>query len=93
MILPTTGSNGTNVVWYSSDESVINPNNGVVTRPTTTGDVVVTLTALISLPEYEGKITKTFNLTVKTFSYFPSGIFFWKKRARQEWANVHLCPG
>jgi uncharacterized repeat protein (TIGR02543 family) len=66
VILPTTGSNGTNVVWYSSDESVINPNNGVVTRPTTTGDVVVTLTALISLPEYEGKITKTFNLTVKT---------------------------
>lgn len=46
--LATSGANGTNIVWTSDNEAVINPTTGVVTVPTE-GQATVELTATVSL--------------------------------------------
>lgn len=47
--LPTTGENGATISWNSSNNGVINPETGEVTRPSfSQGDINVTLTATIT---------------------------------------------
>lgn len=61
--LPTTGYAGSNIVWYSSDSSVISP-DGIVNRPDgmTQPDKEVTLTASISYGYYTKYKTFTFKV-------------------------------
>ncbi len=60
--LPASGSNGTTIVWSSSDESIIDT-NGDVNRPLKTeDDVLVTLTATITKNGQQQ--TKEFNVYV-----------------------------
>ncbi|TAJ48564.1 MAG: hypothetical protein EPO52_10610 [Herbiconiux sp.] len=59
--LVTTGANGSTVAWASDRPDVI-ANDGTVTRPTTGGDVLVTLTATLELA---GRTTtRVFEVTV-----------------------------
>lgn len=46
--LSTTGGNGSLIAWASSNEDLINPNNGTVTMPAS-GQEIVTLAATLSL--------------------------------------------
>ncbi|HEY1405123.1 MAG TPA: immunoglobulin-like domain-containing protein, partial [Spirochaetota bacterium] len=63
LYFPTTGASGTTITWSSSNTGVI-ANNGMVTRPASgTADVVVTITATIS--KGSATDTKTFTVTVK----------------------------
>lgn len=62
LTLPTVGSNGTIISWSSSDTGVIN-NNGIVIRPpSTASNVTVTLTATITKGAEAD--TKQFTVTV-----------------------------
>ncbi|HBD73992.1 MAG TPA: hypothetical protein DC003_00315, partial [Acholeplasmataceae bacterium] len=60
--LPTTGANGTTIVWTSDNEAVINPTTGAVTVPTD-GQVTVELTATVSLGSATA-VVKTFTVKV-----------------------------
>ena len=63
LALPGSGSNGTMVVWTSSDDAYVS-NAGAVTRPSlAAGDQTVTLTATIS--KGDASDTKVFTLVVK----------------------------
>ncbi len=55
--LPTEGANGSTITWSSSDPAVINPANGVVTRPALTKSVTITATI-------DGSLTKAFSFRV-----------------------------
>ncbi|MFC5649996.1 immunoglobulin-like domain-containing protein [Paenibacillus solisilvae] len=62
--LPTKGSYGSTIKWYSSMTSVISDNGSVVNRPARgKGDAIVTLIAIIS--SGNAADVKTFYLTVK----------------------------
>ncbi|GAA2042196.1 hypothetical protein GCM10009819_30660 [Agromyces tropicus] len=62
LALPTSGVNGSDVSWQSSDPSVVS-DTGAVTRPSAAaGDAVVTLTATVSSGDADG--TKAFEATV-----------------------------
>jgi len=63
LTLPTVGANGSSIVWYSSNTSVI-ADNGTVVRPAAgSGDKTITLSAIIVKDAvFE---TKVFNVTVK----------------------------
>jgi hypothetical protein len=68
--LPTGGANGTTITWNSSNPSIIS-NTGNVIRPSTGGDVEVTLTATIT--RGTASDTKTFPVTVRT-TYVAPGV-------------------
>lgn len=61
LMLPTTGIDGSTISWSSSNTAVVS-NSGVVTRPVT-GDANVTLTATISVSSASD--TEAFPVTVK----------------------------
>jgi len=63
LTFPTTGINGSTIVWVSGNEAVISDDGKTVVRPTGTQDVQVTLTAIIL--SGGSADTKTFTLTVK----------------------------
>jgi len=68
--LPTTAQYDTTITWSSSDESVVNPFNGLVTPPKWgEGDKTVTLTALIENFGYS--LTKEFEFVVAESTVFP----------------------
>ena len=69
--LVTTGQNGVTITWMSDNESVIST-MGQVTRPTTGGNVIVTLTA--TLTKGSASDTKTFMVTVITMDSTPSTV-------------------
>lgn len=61
--LPTIGSNGSTILWTSSDNALINPATGAVVMPQS-GQVVVTLTATLSLNA--ATKVQTFEVTLGT---------------------------
>lgn len=61
--LPTTGSNGSAIVWTSSNNALIDPATGAVVMPQS-GQVVVTLTATLSLNA--ATKVQTFEVTLGT---------------------------
>jgi len=61
--LPTTGVNGSSIVWISSNNAVISDDGKTVVRPTGTSDVRVTLIAIIV--SGGASDTKEFTVTVK----------------------------
>jgi hypothetical protein len=64
LVLATEGYYGSSVVWYSSHPSIISNNGKTVQRPAAgTGDVIVTLTAIIS--NQTTSDVKSFQVTVK----------------------------
>jgi len=63
LTLPTTGLNGSTVIWVSSNEAVISDDGKTVVRPTGTADVQVTLTAI--LMSGGSADSKAFTVTVK----------------------------
>ena len=73
--LVTTGANGVTITWMSDNESVIST-MGQVTRPTTGGNVIVTLTATLT----KGSVQKTKMFTVTVLAsnqvdhYQPPGL-------------------
>lgn len=63
--LPTTGANGSAIVWTSSNDALINPTTGAVVMPQS-GQVVVTLTATLTLNAATKQVT--FEVTLGTNS-------------------------
>lgn len=61
LTLPSTGANGSSIVWTSDNEAVINSATGVVTLPAT--DTLVKLTAALTLNAATGN--KIYDITVK----------------------------
>ncbi len=61
IVLPVVGTNGSTIVWTSSNDALINPSTGAVVLPET-GQVVVTLTATVTLNAAEKVVT--FDVTV-----------------------------
>lgn len=70
--LPTAGSSGTSITWTSDNTGVIS-NDGIVTRPVySAGDKVIKLTALISKGTASG--TVVFTVTVKEQAPSPKAL-------------------